>query len=101
MSKESNASKKKHYLMYRGRPLVRSGNSIFYGEMSEEYVAYLQILSKRQENNVEVADKVAVQLLSTNEDLRPRERIQKKSEKKGLYEALNIASIWLNRSLSE
>ena len=42
-----------------------------------------------------------VQILSTDESLPPMQRIIKKAEKKGIYQALNIASIWLERSLKE
>ncbi len=50
---------------------------------------------------MQVADKVSVQILATDPDLRPRERVAKKTEKTGLYEALSIASIWLDRILAE
>jgi len=48
-----------------------------------------------------VADKIQVQLLSTDEELRMSERILKKSEKHGLYNAMDIGSIWLERALSD
>ena len=46
------------------------------------------------------ADRVLVQMLTTDETLPPKDRMIKKTEKNGLYEALNIASIWLERSLN-
>ena len=30
--------------MYKGKPLVRSGNTVYYGHPAEKYVAMLQIL---------------------------------------------------------
>ena len=45
-------------------------------------------------------NKVSVQIWSTDDELRPRDRIIKKTEKNNLYDALNIASIWLERQLS-
>ena len=51
-------------------------------------------------NDVEVASKVSIQLLNTDPDVSPRERIVKSSEKKGLYAALDIAEIWLSRALA-
>ena len=50
---------------------------------------------------VPISDRVLVQILSTDESLPPMKRIIKKAEKKGIYQALNIASIWLDRSLKE
>lgn len=87
------------FLTYKGRPLVRSGDTIYYGSSSEKYVIMLQILSKKKVAGEEVADKISVQLLSTDDTLPPMERISKKSEKNGLYNALDIGAIWLERSL--
>ena len=69
--------------------------------MSDKYVALLTVLSTKEDKGLQVADKVSVQILATDPELRPRERIAKKTEKPGLYEALNIATIWLERMLAE
>lgn len=90
----------KEFLTYKGRPLVRKGNEIYYGDMSEKFVILLQIMTTKKEGDLEIADKVLVQLLNTDSDLRPRERIVKKSEKFGLYNAMDIGTIWLERALS-
>ena len=37
----------------------------------------------------------------TDEDLRPRDRILKKAERRGLYSAIDIGSIWLERELQK
>ena len=87
-------------LTYKGKPLVRNNNTIYYGDMNDKYVALLQIVSNKPFEDMEVADKVTVQILSTDPTLSMRERVWKKSEKDGLYEALNIASIWLERALA-
>lgn len=97
---ERKTAKKAKILTYKGRPLLRSGAQIYYGNMSDRYVALLTIISSKPVKELNVADKVSVQILATDPDLRPRERIAKKTEKNGLYEALNIASIWLDRMLS-
>ena len=87
------------FLTYKGRPLVRSGDTIYYGSSAEKYVIMLQILSKKKVGDEEIADKISVQLLSTDDTLPPAERISKKSEKNGLYNSLDIGAIWLERSL--
>ena len=51
--------------------------------------------------DLDVADSVTVQLLTTDPDARPKDRIIKKSEKKGLYQAMDIGSIWLELALKE
>lgn len=79
---------------------MRNGPQIYYGNMSDPYVALLTITSTKMVDQLSVANKVSVQILATDPDLRPRERIAKKTEKSGLYEALTIATIWLNRMLA-
>ena len=32
-------------LMYKGKPLARKGNDIYYGDPSAAYVVYLQVLT--------------------------------------------------------
>ena len=89
------------FLMYKGRPLVRSGNTLYYGSMAEKYVIVLQILSTKDENDMTMAEKIQVQLMLTDPEVRMKDRIVKKSEKVGLYNAMDIGSIWLERALNE
>ena len=93
------ATKKEEFLTYKGKPLVRSGNTIYYGDLSEKCVIMMQVLSTKTVNGKEIADRVSVQLLSTDEELRMKDRILKKSEKSGLYSALDVGAVWLERSL--
>ena len=58
-------------LTYKGKPLVRKDNELYYGRMTDPYVLYLQILSTKQSGNMQVADKVHLQLLSTDEAKTP------------------------------
>ena len=89
------------FLMYKGRPLVRSGNTLYYGSMAEKYVIVMQILSTKEENDLQMAEKIQIQLMLTDPEVRMKDRIIKKSEKIGLYNAMDIGSIWLERALNE
>ncbi len=93
-------AEKNEMLTYKGKPLVRCGNTLYYGFPSEQYVIMMQILATKPVGEVEVASKVSIQLLNTDPDVSPRERIVKSSEKKGLYAALDIAEVWLTRALA-
>ncbi len=87
-------------LMYKGKPLVRNGNIIYYGYMDEPYVAILQIVTTKELQGEEVADKVNVQLFRTDPTItKLKDKIIKKTERIGLYSALEIGSIWLEREL--
>ena len=39
------------YLEYKGRPLVREGDTLCYGDMSEKCILILEILSYKKEGN--------------------------------------------------
>lgn len=86
---------------YKGRPLVRSKNEIYYGSMADPYVAFLQIISMKTENGDELPDKIAVALLKTDTTLPPKERLVKQSMKNGLYSSLDYASILLESALAK
>lgn len=91
----------KKFFTYKGKPLVRCGDELYYGNMDEKYVIRLNIKSKKEVNGMEVADKVSIQLLCTDPDLSPRKQLVKSSEKSGLYLAIDIADVWLERALKE
>ena len=87
-------------LTYKGHPLRRKDNLIYYGTMAEKYIIMLQILSTQNVDGLEMANKVSVQLQLTDPDLKSRDRVVKKSEKDSLYAAMDVASVWLDRALS-
>ena len=93
-------SKKAEGLIYKGHPLRRVDNLIYYGTMAEKYIIMMQILSTNKEQDLEVATKVSIQLQLTEPDLKSRDRVVKKSEKDSLYAAMDVASVWLDRALS-
>lgn len=87
------------FFTYKGFPLVRNKDTLYYGNMSDDYVVMIQILSTEKISGMDVAKKVKVYQMSTDESKNPIERIVKTSEKDGLYAALDIAYIWLSRSV--
>ena len=87
-------------LYYKGHPLRRKDNLIYYGTMAEKYIIMLQILSTKNVDGLEMADRVSVQLQLTDPDLKSRDRVVKKSEKDSLYAAMDVASVWLERALN-
>lgn len=87
-------------LSYKGHPLRRKDNLIYYGTMAEKYIIMLQILDTKKVDDLDVATKVAVQLQLTDPDLKSRDRVVKKTEKDSLYTAMDVATVWLDRALS-
>ena len=87
-------------LMYKGRPLMRKDNLIYYGSMADSHIVMLQILETKKEGDMDVATRVSVQLQLTDPAVKSRDRIVKKSEKDGLYTALDFGCVWLERALA-
>ena len=85
-------------LTYKGKPLVRKDNELYYGNMTDPYVLYLQIMTTKPVGDQQVADKVHLMLLSTDTTKAPQERVMRQTTKIGLYNALDIGSIWLQKA---
>ena len=88
-------------LTYKGRPLMRKDNMIYYGSMADSHIVMLQVLESKKVNGLDVSTRVSVQLLLNDPNLKSRERIVKKSEKDGLYTALDVGCVWLERALAK
>ena len=87
-------------LTYKGHPLMRKDNLIYYGSMADSHIVMLQILETKKVNDVQIATRVSVQLQLTDPAVKSRDRIVKKSEKAGLYTALDFGCVWLERALA-
>jgi hypothetical protein len=91
----------KAVLTYKGHPLRRKDNLIYFGSMQDKYIIMIQVLATKKVKDLDVATKVSVQLQLTDPDVRSRDRVVKKSEKDSLYAAMDVASVWLDRALSQ
>lgn len=87
-------------LEYKGHPLQRKDNIIYYGSFADKYIVMLQILDTKKVNDLDVATKVSVQLQLTDASIKSRDRVVKKTEKDSLYLAIDVAAVWLERALS-
>ena len=87
-------------MTYKGKPLVRKGNIIYYGNMADPFVIMISVADSHNVHGVDIADKVTVQLLNTDPNVNPKDAIAKKAEKKGLWAAMDIGSVWLERALA-
>lgn len=94
------ATETKKPLLYKGRPLMRKDNYIYYGSMADPYIIMMQILETKKVGEVEVASKVSVQLQLTDPSVKARDKVTKRSEKDGVFTALDLGSVWLERALN-
>ena len=94
------AKEKSNALEYKGHPLRRKDNLIYYGSMAEKYIIMLQITETKQLEDLNLATRIVVQLQYTDPDLKSRDRVVKKSEKTSFFEAIDVAAVWLDRALA-
>ena len=87
-------------LEYKGHPLQRKDNIIYYGSFADKYIIMMQILDTKKVKDLDVASKVSVQLQMTDPNIKSRDRIVKKAEKDSLYSAIDVAAVWLERALA-
>ncbi len=84
------------YLEYKGKPLVRQGDTICYGDMDDKYILVLEIFSyKKSAGGTDVPDDIFIQVINPKDST----DIKKQGQKKGLYDALDIGFVWLERAL--
>lgn len=93
-------AEEKAVLMYKGHPLMRKDNLIYYGSMADSHIVMLQILDTKKVGDADIATRVSVQLQLTDPKASSRDRVVKKSEKNGFYTALDVGSVWLSRALA-
>ena len=54
-------------LSYKGHPLRRKDNLIYYGSMADKYIIMLQVMETKKVDDLDVATKVSVQLQLTDD----------------------------------
>ena len=93
-------AEKSTVLTYKGHPLRRKDNLIYYGSMADKYSVMIQVMNSEKDGALDIANKVHLQLQLTDPDLKSRDRVQKKSDQPDLFSAIEMGSIWLMRALA-
>ena len=89
----ANGVNENEFLEYKGRPLVRKDNDIYYGDLSEKYHVFMMIMTEKMSTQgEEIPDTIMVQLME-KDNMRPEKQILAKS----LADALETADAWLMR----
>lgn len=86
------------FILYKGKPLVRCGNVIYYGSLNDRYVVKMEIKNQNPKDDLQIASRVTVEMMETNTKIADTKKIVKTSEKNGLYAAIDIADAWLSRA---
>ena len=87
-----NGAKSNEFLEYKGRPLVRQGDDIYYGDMSDKYYIYMMIMNEADTEHGAIPTQIMVQLLDSNTKSPKEQKILS-----GLKDAFDFADAWLER----
>ena len=87
-------------LTYKGRTLSRKDKVLYYGSMADKYIIMMQVLESKDFSDIELSTRISLQLQLTDPSIKSKDRIVKKTEAEGLYQAMDIASVWLERALA-
>ncbi|MBQ3427645.1 MAG: hypothetical protein IJH37_10985 [Clostridia bacterium] len=94
------AAKKKKMLTYNGKPIMRCGNRIYYGDLSEKLILVLDITETKKIGDREVADKILVQVMDNTGEL-GKGQVFRKATRDNLYKALDTGEWWLNSAIKQ
>ena len=89
---EVNGANKNEFLEYKGRPLVRQGDDIYYGDMSNKFHIYMMIMSEEETEHGTIPNRIMVQLLDSNTKIPKEQKILT-----SLKDAFDFADAWLER----
>lgn len=87
---------KKSLLMFKDKPLVRCGDTIYYGDVNDRFVIEMQVKNSHILNGIKISEKILVLMVDSDLSNNKNKKIIKMSEKDGLYSALCTAENWLN-----
>ena len=93
-------AEKSGVLTYKGHPLRRKDNLIYYGSMADKYIVMIQVTGSEKQGDLDVANKVQLQLQRTEPGLKSKDRVVKQSDQPDLFSAIDMGSIWLMRALA-
>jgi hypothetical protein len=95
MAEEKRPKVSGNYLEYLEKPLVREGNTICYGDMSEKCILVLEIMSYKEVDGKKLPKDVFIQVI----DSKDPNKILKQGKKEGLCDAFSIGLVWLDLAL--
>ena len=64
------AKKKDNYLYYKEKPLIRGGDMIYYGNLTDKYISVIQILDSKEEKGLHISTRLSIKLNQNKGDLK-------------------------------
>ena len=85
------------YLEYKGLPLVREGDTIFYGDMEGKCILILEIMSYKSQGGKNLPENILIQVV----DPKNQNKIFRQGTKQGLFEAFNLGLVWFEHEMKK
>lgn len=82
-------------LIYREKPLIRSGNVLYFGDFNENFITRFTILESEKVNDLDMAKKITIELLEKHGESIETAKLTKKAERTSMWAALDIGIYWL------
>lgn len=95
-TKKKSTTPEKQMLTYNGKPLLRCGNEIYYGNPDDKYIVIFRLDEQEPLEDLQIAKRVIIEL-KTNEG--NRSQLIRQAERDGLYKAFDIGMFWLEQAL--
>lgn len=95
-SSSKSKSSESEFLTYNGKPLLRCGNDIYYGNPEDKYVVIFRLEDNETLGDLTVSKRVVIEL-KTNEG--SRSQLIRQAERDGIYKALDLGVFWLEQAL--
>ena len=92
------AAKKKKRLTYKGKPLLRCGNRVYYGFLDDKYILALDIAESEKMGDIDVSKKVKIMLMDNTGEI-GKGQVFRTAERPNLYAAIDIGEWWLKQAL--
>ena len=96
MAQETRPLVEGKFLEYLDKPLVREENTICYGDLNEKCILILEIMSFKDVGGKQLPKDILIQVIDSKDPT----KIIKQGDKIGLYDALSIGFVWLERALA-
>ncbi len=83
------------FLTYKGIPLVRRGNMIYYGNPADKYIILLIVNGSEKQGELELSTDITIQLQMNG----AKQKVIKQANREGMFAAMDIAEYWLRDAL--
>lgn len=91
-------TKKKKQLTYKGKPIYRQGNRIYYGNLEDDLILVIDIVETKKIFGREITKKVVFEIQDNTGEL-GKGATFRKGERDNLYKAFDMGSWWLQDAL--